>query len=136
MGISINTARAHRVRTLGDITVIFTWINDERAMVLLPTFRKGAPWFVVPDSVAYEYADPRHAAERAIKAAEVLDMPSQAYRLATIMQDGLEELVTMPSKPPAQMSRATFGQVRVREGGQEVGGQEIRLPVGEGVSYG
>ena len=135
MGISISTARAHKVRTYGDLTVIFTWMNDERAMVLLPTYRKNAPWFVIADSAAHKYLEPRYVAQQAAKAAEVLGMESQVYRLGTLMVDNLEELVLMPSKPPAQISRASFGQVIATADGREIGGDEIRVEVGNGVTY-
>ena len=136
MGISINTARAHKVRQLGDVIVIFTWINDERAMVLLPAHRKDSPWFVVMDSAAYQYLSPGHAARMSIKAAEVLGMHGQEHRLASILLDHLDDLVRMPGSPPQALSRATFGQVSVRADGREIGGQELRLPVNQGVSYG
>ena len=136
MGISIDTKRAWRVRTLGDLTVIFTWINNERAMVLLPTYRKGAPWYVVMDSAAHQYVNPSYMARQSIKAAEVLGMQGQEIRIATILADNLEELVTMPGEQEHQMSRATYGEIQVKADGKLIGGEELRVPVGGGASYG
>lgn len=136
MGLSINTAKAHKVRQLGDITVIFTWVNDERAMVLIPTLRRGAPWFIVMDSAAYQYTDPRYTARMAIKAAEVLTMQGQEARIASLIVDHLDDLIRMPSAPLPELTRATYGQMTARQGGQIIGGEELRFNVGEGANYG
>lgn len=50
MSTTIDTRKAHLVRQHGDLTAIYTWINDERALVLVPTYRPGAPWYVVMES--------------------------------------------------------------------------------------
>lgn len=136
MGISINTKRAHKVRSLGDITIIFTWVNDERAMILLPTFRRGAPWYIVMDSAAWQYNEPRYLARQSVKAAEVLGMTGQETRIAGLINDHLDDLVLMPSSPPPVLSRATYGQMMVKEDGRLIGGEEVRVPVSEGVRYG
>ena len=136
MGATIDTRRAHAVRQFGDITQIFTWVNGERAVVLLPTFRPGAPWFVICDSAAWQYDEPRYLAKQSAKAAEVLDMPESVVKIATLMHDGLDELVTMPSEPPTELSRASFGQLVAKADGKVIGGEEIRVPVQRGASYG
>ncbi|PAX16484.1 hypothetical protein CLI92_09130 [Vandammella animalimorsus] len=135
MGISINTQRAHMTRQLGDVVVVLTWVNDERAMVLLPAYRPGAPWFIVMDGAAWQYDDPRYLARAAAKAAEVLGMPGSAVKLAGIMHDHLDDLLTMPSAPPPEKTRATFGEMRMLADGKLVGGEEVRLDVPQGARY-
>ena len=136
MGLTVNTARAHATYRRGDLTLILTWVNDERAMVLLPSFRKGAPWFIVADSVAWRYNEPRYLARMSAKAAEVLDMAGQEVRIASLLHDHLGELVTMPSAPPARHARAAMGEMRVLADGAEIGGQEVRAEMAEGAEYG
>lgn len=136
MGIQIDTARAHKWRTDGEITQILTWVNDERAMVLVPTFRNAAPWYVLMDSAAYECLTPGGLARKAIKAADVLNLPSAAPKLGGMIESWLDELVTMPSAPPTELSRATYGQLVARADGRIIGGEEVRVPVSEGATYG
>ena len=135
MGLVVNTKRAHRVVQRGDLTLILTWVNDERAMVLLPTFRRGAPWFIVMDSVAWRYDDPRYLARMSAKAAEVLGMDGQEVRIATLLHDNLGELVTMPSAPPVRHVREVMGEVRMLEDGKEIGGAEVRAEIAEGQEF-
>ncbi|NBS22330.1 MAG: hypothetical protein EBS75_12105 [Betaproteobacteria bacterium] len=53
-------------------------MNDERALVLLPVYRKAAAWFVVCESAAFRYDDPSVLAAQCVKACEVLGLePSQ-----------------------------------------------------------
>ena len=58
-GITINTAKAHKWRANGEVTQLLTWVNGERAMVLLATHRKGSPWYVLMDSAAWECLQPQ-----------------------------------------------------------------------------
>ena len=135
MGLVVNTARAHATYRRGDLLLILTWVNDERAMILLPAYRKGAPWFVVTDSVAWRYDEPRYLARMSAKAAEVIGMQGQEVRIAGFLHDHLGELVTMPSAPPARMARASMGEVRLFAEGQEVGGMEARAEIADGAEF-
>lgn len=136
MGATINTAKAHKVRNIGDITLIFTWVNGERAMVLIPNQRRNAPWYIVMDSAAWKYNEPRYLAKQAVVASEVLGMDGQAARIGGMIHDHLDDLVRMPSSPPDQLSKATFGSLKMMADGREIGGEELRVQVGEGASYG
>ncbi len=60
MPATLDPRKAHSTCQHGDLAVIFTWVNDERAMVLLPTHRPGAPWYIVRDSTAWRYDDPAY----------------------------------------------------------------------------
>jgi hypothetical protein len=130
MSTTIDTAKAHLTRQHGDITAIYTWVNDERALVLVPTFRKGAPWFIVCESAAYKYESDLYIAKQAIKACEVLGMePNQAnaYRIGTIIEDGLPDLVRIPTRPETEATGKKYGELKVMANGTQIGGEDIRV---------
>ncbi|MBM3380220.1 MAG: hypothetical protein FJY39_10870, partial [Betaproteobacteria bacterium] len=43
----------HRTRRHGDLLAVYTWLGEERALVLIPALRRGAAWFVVAESAAF-----------------------------------------------------------------------------------
>ena len=139
MAASIDLRKAHLTRFHGDIMAVYSWMNDERALFLIPHLRPGAPWYIVMESAAYKYDDPHYLATQCAKACDVLGMePSTAnwVRIATIINEGLPDLVRMPSAQPRELSSASHGQILLRENGKVVGGEDIRLEKQEGVSYG
>lgn len=136
MGITINTAKAHKWRADGEVTQLLTWVNGERAMVLLATFRNESPWYVLMDSAAWECLQPQGLARKAIKAAEVLGLDTAAPKIGGMIESWLDDLVMMPSAPEQELSKATYGQLTARADGRVIGGEEVRLPVGEGATYG
>ncbi len=140
MGLSINLNQAHRWRQHGSILAVYTWVNGERAIVLIPAYRHRAAWFVVCDSVAWEYDDPVVLAERARKACEVLGLepsPTNWFKLASIIHDGLEDLIRMPHAPePVMRQGAVIGQMVGRADGKVIHTEDIRLDQQEGVTYG
>ena len=135
MPATIDLAKAHTSRVHGDITVIFSWINDERAMVLVPHLRKGAPWYVVMESAAYTWDDEDAnniplVVAKATKACEVLGIepsPWNCRRIAGMIIDGLPDLIRMPSKPPAEYHRASFGHMELRADGEVIAADDIRI---------
>lgn len=143
MPATIDTRRAHLVRQHGDLTAIYTYVNDERAIVLVPHNRPGAPWFIVCESAAYTWddSDPRYVGEvarKALKACDVLGLeptPSNARRIANIVIDGLPDLISMPSAPGPEHYRGSFGRMELRADGQTIAEQDIRIEK-EGVQYG
>lgn len=143
MPATIDTRKAHLTRQHGDITVIFTWVNDERAMVMVPTFRAGAPWFIVMESAAFTWDDENsrnvpEVVRKSMKACEVLGIeptPTNCRRIAGIVIDALPDLIRMPSSPPKEYHRASFGHMELRADGQALAGEDIRVEK-EGVTYG
>lgn len=142
MSVSIDLRKAHLSRIHGDITVIFSWLNDERAMFLVPHMRAGAPWYIVMESAAHTWDDedanniPRVVA-KASKACEVLGIeasPWNCRRIAGLIIDGLPDLIRMPSSPPAEYHRASFGHMELRADGQVIAGEDIRIEK-EGATY-
>jgi hypothetical protein len=142
MPATLDTRRARLVRQHGDLTAIYTYVNDERALVLVPTHRPGAPWFVVCESAAYTWddSDRRYVTEvarKSIKACEVLGIeptPTNARRIANIVIDGLPDLVRMPSAPAPEFHAPSFGQIQLYEDGKPIASEEIRVEK-EGVTY-
>lgn len=144
MTVSLDLRRAHLVRQHGDITAVYTWVNDERALVLVATYRggnqfvPGAPWYVILEKNAHAYDDPVQLARTAHKAATVLgldDSSSTWAKIATIIHDGLPDLVRMPTAPAAEFHRGSFGHQELRADGQLVAAQDIRLEK-DGATYG
>lgn len=143
MPASIDLRKAHLSRVHGDITVIFSWLNDERAMFLIPHLRKGAPWYVVCESAAYTWDDmdakniPLVIA-KATKACEVLGIEPSHWncrRIAGMVIDGLPDLIRMPSSPPAEYYRPSFGSMELRADGEVIAAEDIRIEK-DGATYG
>jgi len=130
MAATIDTARAHMMRQHGDITAVYTWVNDERALVLVPTYRKNAPWFIVCESAAYKYDDDRYIVSQAIKACEVLGIePSRPniLRIGTLIEDGLPDLIRIPTQPQREQAGRKYGELKVFADGDQIGGDDIRV---------
>lgn len=137
--ISLDLSKAHLHRQHGDLIAIYTWVNDERALVLLPAYRKSVGWYIVCESAAWKYDNPHYLALQAKKAAEVLGMepsPNNWFKLATVIHEGLPDLVSMPSAPDPQLMRGAIGEMKLLENGKLIAGQEVRLEAEQGASYG
>jgi hypothetical protein len=143
MTASIDLRKSHLSRSYGDIVVVFSWINDERALFLIPRFRARAPWFVVMEPAAHEWNDQdptmlMMVISRAVKACDVLGIeptPRNARRIIGIVNDAIPELVRMPSSPPPEYARGSLGSLIIRANGEEIGGEEIRQEM-TGATYG
>jgi hypothetical protein len=138
MPATLNLCKAHATCQHGDLLVVFTWINEERAMVLVPAYRPGAPWYVVAESASFRYDDPRYVAVQCVKACEVLGIkPNKENwaRVGGIIVDGLPDLIRMPSAPQQEFRPGSFGEMTLRADGQVLAQQDIRLER-EGVAYG
>jgi hypothetical protein len=139
MGITIDLKKAHLSRFHGDLCAVYTWVNEERALVLVPWRRKGAPWYIVMENVAYKYDDPEYLATQCQIACEHMGMePTTAnwVRVATIINEGLPDLIKMPDAPPQQFSAASYGAHSMTADGETVAQEDIRVPINEGVTYG
>jgi hypothetical protein len=128
--------KAHLVRKHGDLLAIYTWINDERAIVLLPALRKNAAWYCLLESAAYKYDEPRYLARQSAIAADVLGIEPNTRnwsRIASILHEGLSDLIRMPNAPEKDVSKS-YGSVVLRADGVPIGGEDIRFEH-EGVAY-
>lgn len=138
MPASIDLRKAFLSRFHGDLMAVYTWVDDERALILIPHLRAGAPWYIVKESAAFKYDDPAYLARQCVTACDVLGIEGSKpnwVRVATIINEGLPDLVRMPSAPDVALSRAAYGSMQLRADGQLIGAQDIRLE-DRGVIYG
>lgn len=143
MAASIDLSNAHLVRIHGDITAVYSYINDERAMILAPSFRPGAPWFCVLESAAYTWddEDPANVFEvvcKANKACEVLGIeptPHNARRIAGIVIDGLPDLIRMPTAAEKEMRQSAYGRLQLKANGETIAEEDLRLEKESGAEY-
>ncbi len=122
MPACIDTTKAHLSRAHGDLTAIYTWINGERCIAILQHTRVRPPTFVVMESRAYQYDDPLCLQQSALDACRFLglDPALNWYRIAKIIHEGLPELVAMPSEPSWERKKREFGEMVVKQDGQEI----------------
>lgn len=138
MPATIDLRNAYLSRTHGDIAAIYTWINDERSIVLVPWKRPGAPWYVVQDSAAYKYDDTGYLAQQCKVACEVLGIePSLPnwVRIAGIIHEGLPDLLMMPPAPDRPDVGPAYGELIMRADGRDIAAQLLRHE-SSGVTYG
>lgn len=141
--ISLDTRKAHLVRPHGDLVAIFTWMDDERCVVLVPAHRSGAPWFVVKESASFSWddEDPKNVANvvrKSTTACNVLGIeptPHNCRRIAGIIIDGLPDLIRMPSAPQKEQYRGSYGHMIMSADGKAFAHEEIKIDK-EGVQYG
>lgn len=141
MAAKIDLNKTFLKRVHGDLLAVYTWFDEERALVLIPHHRgPKAPWFVVGESAAYLYDDPHYLAKRCAEAAQFMGMGMDKatwVRIATIINEGLPDLIRMPSYPDWQEQRAkqAVGQLTARVDGQVVHQEDVLVPTQEGASY-
>jgi hypothetical protein len=122
MSVLIGGEKAYLQRVIGDIVVSYQWVNEEPAMILWPKMKrlgtKGA--FVLGMSSAYKYADMNYLVAKAAEIAEFIGMDASKFtinRIATIIIEGLEDLIHMPPEP--------IGMNKAQE--QEIGEAKIMV---------
>jgi len=149
MGVSLDLRKAHKHQRVSDFVVVLTWMNDERALVLLPALRRDAGWYVVMESAAHlwgvDHPDRelrKDAMDHAVKQSEVAcDMlglePSRMNkaRVISTITSWLPDLIEMPSSPEESFLKGAFGELQVRADGKAIGGEDIRV-ADAGVTYG
>lgn len=131
MGVSIDPRKAHSAKIHGDILAIHTWVNDERALVLMPAHRaQGAPWFIICEPAAWKYDEPEYLAKQSRKAAAVMGMDettSTWFRIAKLINEGLSDLIRMPPAPEPEYIKAALGAMHLRGDGELLRSEEIRV---------
>lgn len=149
MPVSIETRKAFKFHKHGDLAVVLTWVNDERAMLVFPWMREKPTWFVLPDRLAYLWGvddpDPIWSSwckRRAWgEAATILGnwgveaTPHNRARLVAIITGWIPDLYRMPSAPPPEFKPGSWGQQIMRADGVPFAAEELRDEV-EGVTYG
>lgn len=100
MPACIDLRKAHLHRQHGDLLAVYTWINAERALVLIPAYRPKAPWYVAMESAAYLYDDPAYLAKACVKACEVLGIePIATPEVAEQLHQGAWRVAAEPYEP-------------------------------------
>ena len=149
MPVSLDLRKAHKHQRHGDLVVVLTWVDDQRAMVLMPALRRDAGWYIVQESAAYKWGVDHpdyfiarearaHAARQSAIACQQLGLePSKMNRakIISIVTGWLPDLVTMPSAPMPEFKPGSYGQMVFLEEGKPIAGEDLREEV-EGVTYG
>lgn len=129
MVASINIKNAHKAHQIGEIVYLLTWINDERALVIMNANKQaGSPWFVVCESASFKYDDEKYLAAQSRKCAEVIGLEYSTgvwFKIAKIIHDGLPDLIRMPSAPETEFAKA-FGEMTLKGDGAILKQEEMR----------
>lgn len=136
-------ARFQRVH--GDIVASYQYVNGERAMALWPVRKKPeSAAYVVCDSAAWRYSPeqprsdwydekrmpfcgPPYLMQQAMIAAKVMGMDQSkatCIRIATIIAEGLEDLVRLPPERPGEKPKP-IGEADLLIGGRRIATMEI-----------
>lgn len=105
----LNLSRNHFVRAVGQLVVVGSWIwsEDQDAYepclaVMLRYRRTGNKPFVIALSSAYKYDDPvymAHVVKQLIENFGLTGEVAVAYDMATMIDDHLSDLISMPPNP-------------------------------------
>lgn len=106
---AIDLTRHHFKRDVRDLTVFGTWLwnedqeDTEPAIVILPRYRlNGVKPVCIALSAVFRYNDPRYLARAAGYFAKQLgfgDNIMTAHRIASIIDDSIDDLLKMPNDP-------------------------------------
>lgn len=137
-GINIDLSKTHLHRNIGDLIIVYAWINDERAMILIPASRQQSAWYIVCESAAWMYDEPELLAKKAKLACDIMGMrpvPENWVKIASIINEGLPDLIEMPSAPPPELMSKSYGDLTLMADGEKIAGEALRLEK-QGASYG
>lgn len=155
MAVSLDLRKAHRHHRHGDFLVVLTWVNDSRALVMFPYRRtEGVGWFIVDESASWRWnlnaTDPGWRAEVLAHVDEQCRIACDLFgieptrqnkgRIANLVVDWIPELIAMPQAPDPTMSKATYGELNMFDNdagtSAPMAGEEVRVEVNEGATYG
>jgi hypothetical protein len=135
----IDFNRTYLQRQHGDLLAIYTWFDGERALVIIPAARARPRWFVVCESAAWQYDDPRYLARKCAEACRYLGLSEDKatwVRLATIVNEGLPDLVLMPSEPEWEVEKAReYGVLTAKADGQVMRQEALTIAAQAGAEY-
>jgi hypothetical protein len=150
MPASLDLNKAWRHQRHGDLTVVLTWVNDSRALVLLPNLRRDAGWYIVDESAAWRWGVDHpdtavrrqaleHAMEQSVIACSILGIePSlkMRARVVSIIAGWIPDLVSMPGAPEPELSSVAQGEITLRVDGEVVKQEQIMVEADAGATYG
>lgn len=137
-GIMLGGPNARYQRVHGDIVASYQYVNDERAMVLWPQFRKNVTAFVVCDSAAWKYDDPVYLAKQARHVANLWGEAPDSQRwfqIAKIIHEGLADLIRLKPKPVIAHTMPTIGEMELMVAGRRVAGAEMTMPTADEMAH-
>lgn len=149
MAVTLDLRKAFKHQRHGDLFVILTWVNDERALVLAPSLRPRAGWYIVQESAAYRWGVDHpdgyvrreamaHAVNQSHIACDMLGLePSRMNRakVISVITGWIPDLCRMPASPPVSFKPGAFGQMIMSADGKPFASQDMREEVA-GVEYG
>lgn len=142
MPVSLDLRKAHLHQRHGDLVVVLTWVNDSRALVLLPAHRTDAGWYIVDESAAWRWGVDHidayarrialaHARQQSAIACNMLGIEPtvrNCARITSIIAGWIPELIRMPSAPPTEyLQGVTQGEIVLKVDGQVVREEEIKV---------
>lgn len=105
----VDLSRHHFLRAVGDLVIVGTWwwCKDQEAwepcLVVTHRYRKtGFRPVLIALSAAYKYDDPvymAHAVKQFIELLQLQGNATVAYDIATMINDHLSDLISMPPNP-------------------------------------
>lgn len=101
--------------------------NDEPVMVIYRTAYPTHVPFGVPLRTAYRFVDSKHLMTCAFRALDhfgMLTTRDSAIKLATVIQDGIEDLLDMPPKPITADARSDEPDAIITINGKEIAAWE------------
>lgn len=149
MPASLDLRKAHKHQRHGDIVVVLTWVNDSRALVLLPAHRTDAGWYIVDESAAWRWGVDHpdayarrialaHAAQQSAIACDMLGIEPtlrNRARITSIIAGWIPDLIRMPSAPePEFLPNVTQGEIVLKVDGQVMREEEIKVEDTAGVA--
>ena len=135
MPLSIDPRQVQFKRVHGEFMALYTYVNDERAMILFPHRRRGLngappPWAIVCDSSAFKYADDEYLMLQAMTFCRMWDMTerSTVIKVATIINEGLSDLIRLKPKAEFKSEAPVLGEADLLIGGDKIATHEITMP--------
>ncbi len=150
MSISLDLNKAWKHQRHGDLVVVLTWVNDSRALVMLPAHRRDAGWYIVDESAAWRWGVDHpdamarriameHAMQQSIIACSMLGIEATKQnraRIISVVTGWIPDLVRMPSAPEPEFSDVVQGEVVLTVDGEVMREEEIKVERTEGATYG
>lgn len=131
MGIILGGPNSRFQRRIGDIMVSYQYLQGERAMALWPVYRSGVPAFIVCDSAAWQYDNPKYLAAQARTVANLWgEAPDSRrwFQIAQIIHDGLQDLVRLKPAPDEKENGPVIGDATLHANGKAVASGEVFMP--------
>lgn len=137
MAVTFGGGTAWKVQRVGDVVRSFQWIGtdvgSEPAMILYPAIARdsNAGAYVIGLSAAFKYDDMRYLVQQSAIAAKVMGLKGsrgEIHHIATVIHDGLLDLVLCPPEPVwhRDMDKGEcVGELEIKKDGKVVIEREV-----------